>query len=47
MNHRFTLYEQRTLRTRRFNRRMNIAAGIVATAACIGLLWLTHIPGMP
>jgi hypothetical protein len=47
MNHRFTLYEQRTLHTRRINRRISICMGIAAVAIAIGLMWLTSIPGAP
>lgn len=44
---RFTLYEQRRLNTRRVNRRISIVMGIAALAACVGLMWLTSIPGAP
>lgn len=47
MNHRFTLYEQRMTRTRRINRNIGYAAGVVAVAIAISLMWLTSIPGAP
>lgn len=44
MNHRFTLYEQRMTRTRRHNRIIRGVMGAVATAICLGLLYVTRWP---